>query len=128
MGLTLSRELPGQHEQQHTPTHASPISNINHSWKHQQQNHHVRQASVRSRAAIPMPDHNELDKRFAKVLVSTKCIEQDETRLYAELRFIFSLAASLIWSGLGIANVVGLATRLQTAVGDGGSLHLANLH
>lgn len=39
-------------------------------WKPQQQNHHVRQASVRSRAAQPMPDHNELDKRFAKVLVS----------------------------------------------------------
>lgn len=42
------------------------------SWKtppQQQQNHHVRQASVRSRAALPMPDHGELDKRFAKVLV-----------------------------------------------------------
>lgn len=42
------------------------------SWKtpQQLQNHHVRQASVRSRAALPMPDHSELDKRFAKVLVS----------------------------------------------------------
>lgn len=36
---------------------------------HHMQNHHVRQASVRNRAAIPMPDHSELDKRFAKVLV-----------------------------------------------------------
>lgn len=45
---------------------------LQNSWKtpQQQQNHHVRQASVRSRAAVPMPDHSELDKRFAKVLVS----------------------------------------------------------
>lgn len=35
----------------------------------QQQNHHVRTASIRSRAAIPMPDPSELDKLFAKVLV-----------------------------------------------------------
>lgn len=34
---------------------------------HHLQNHHKRQDSVRSRAA--MPDHSELDKRFAKVLV-----------------------------------------------------------
>lgn len=47
----------------------SPSSGISH-WKHQQQNHHVRQASVRSRASQPMPEHSELDKRFAKVLVS----------------------------------------------------------
>lgn len=36
----------------------------------QLKNHHVRQASVRSRAAHPMPDSGELDKRFNKVLVS----------------------------------------------------------
>lgn len=48
----------------------SPSKSL-HNWKtpQQQQNHHVRQASVRSRAATPMPDHSELDKRFAKVLV-----------------------------------------------------------
>lgn len=51
----------------------SPTSAISH-WKHQQQNHHKRQASVRSRAAQPMPEHSELDKRFAKVLVSNKNI------------------------------------------------------
>lgn len=50
----------------------SPTKNHQNSLKaiQQQQNHHVRQASVRSRAAQPMPDHSELDKRFAKVLVS----------------------------------------------------------
>lgn len=48
----------------------SPSSGLGH-WKHQQQNHHVRQASVRNRAAQPMPEHSELDMRFAKVLVST---------------------------------------------------------
>lgn len=36
----------------------------------QQQNHHVRQASVRNRAATPMPNHSELDEKFARVLVS----------------------------------------------------------
>lgn len=48
----------------------SPSKSL-HNWKtpQQLQNHHVRQASVRSRAATPMPDHSELDKRFAKVLV-----------------------------------------------------------
>lgn len=71
MGLTLSREIPpSQNDHQHASSTASPVNNISHSWKPQQQNHHVRQASVRSRAALPMPDHNELDKRFAKVLVS----------------------------------------------------------
>lgn len=49
----------------------SPSKSLHNTWKtpQQQQNHHVRQASVRSRAALPMPDHSELDKRFAKVLV-----------------------------------------------------------
>lgn len=51
------------------PSSGSGGSSFGH-WKHQQQNHHVRQASVRSRAAQPIPDHSELDKRFAKVLVS----------------------------------------------------------
>lgn len=51
-----------------TPVNPSNSSSFG-QWKHQQQNHHVRQASVRSRAAQPMPDHSELDKRFAKVLV-----------------------------------------------------------
>lgn len=52
----------------------SPSKGIQLSWKQQQQNHHVRQASVRSRAAQPMPDHSELDKRFAKVLVSFRIL------------------------------------------------------
>lgn len=69
MGLILSREPePEPAEEVVTILTPSPSSGISH-WK-QQQNHHVRQASVRSRAAIPMPEHSELDKRFAKVLVS----------------------------------------------------------
>lgn len=32
--------------------------------------YHVRQSSIRSRSQQPMPDADELDKRFAKVLVS----------------------------------------------------------
>lgn len=70
MGLMTSREVAVE-----TPVDEvisimtpSPSSGITH-WKHQQQNHHVRQASVRSRASLPMPEHIELDKRFAKVLV-----------------------------------------------------------
>lgn len=97
MGLSLSRETAAQSSA--SPTHndtgdlasvlagtaitnvtptttikrtTSPSKSLQNSWKtpQQQQNHHVRQASVRSRAALPMPDHSELDKRFAKVLVS----------------------------------------------------------
>lgn len=51
----------------------SPAKNL-HSVKtpQQQQNHYVRQASVRSRAATPMPNHSELDEKFAKVLVSSE--------------------------------------------------------
>lgn len=96
MGLTSSRETAAQSSA--SPTHnaagdlasvlagtantnvtptttikrtTSPSKSLQNSWKtpQQQQNHHVRQASVRSRAALPMPDHSELDKRFAKVLV-----------------------------------------------------------
>lgn len=97
MGLTSSRETAAQSPA--SPTHndtvndlasvlagtaitnvtptttikrtTSPSKSLHNSWKtpQQQQNHHVRQASVRSRAALPMPDHSELDKRFAKVLV-----------------------------------------------------------
>lgn len=82
MGLTLSREMHPQQDVHSSTTSPVPsISHsISHSWKHQQQNHHVRQASVRSRAAIPMPDHNELDKRFAKVLVSKKYFYQFDCR------------------------------------------------
>lgn len=93
MGLTSSRETAAQSAT--SPTHndsgdmasmlagtavtnvtptttikrTSPSKSAQNNWKQQQQNHHVRQASVRSRAALPMPDHSELDKRFAKVLV-----------------------------------------------------------
>lgn len=95
MGLTLSREAAAQSPA--SPTHndtgdmasvlsntaitnvtptttikrTSPSKSLQNNWKtpQQQQNHHVRQASVRSRAALPIPDHSELDKRFAKVLV-----------------------------------------------------------
>lgn len=56
----------------------SPSSGLGH-WKHQQQNHHVRQASVRNRAAQPMPEHSELDMRFAKVLVSTFSSQKNKT-------------------------------------------------
>lgn len=54
----------------------SASKSLQNNWKtpQQQQNHHVRQASVRNRAAQPMPDHNELDKRFAKVLVRISII------------------------------------------------------
>lgn len=106
MGLTSSREATATQ----SPTHIAdsdlvltsnnvgtanlaPVTTIKtatspskqYSWKtnQQQQNHHVRQASVRSRAAQPMPDHSELDKRFAKVLVSQSA-------------FIFVVVAALI--------------------------------
>lgn len=92
MGLTSSRE-PTPSTTLHSPslhshhndggssgggsgTNGSPLSMFvtpptkGNLYKPQQQNHHVRQASVRSRAAQPMPEHTELDKRFAKVLVS----------------------------------------------------------
>lgn len=69
MGLTLSREPPAQGDL-HEANAALLVNNFNRSSKHLQQNHHVRQASVRSRAVVPMPDNSELDKRFAKVLVS----------------------------------------------------------
>lgn len=45
----------------------SPSSVID-SWK--PSSCHVRQASIRSRNLQPMPDIGELDRRFAKVLVS----------------------------------------------------------
>lgn len=59
---------------------------LQNTWKtpQQQQNHHVRQASVRSRAAVPMPDHSELDKRFAKVLVSL------------HIQFLFSVSSMMM--------------------------------
>lgn len=60
----------------------SPSSGLGH-WKHQQQNHHVRQASVRNRAAQPMPEHSELDMRFAKVLVSIYFFKQINLKLTA---------------------------------------------
>lgn len=84
MGLTSSRE-PAQPTTPIIPHHIDDLASVLSTtttttatsptkggihWKPQQQNHHVRQASVRSRAAQPMPDHNELDTRFAKVLVS----------------------------------------------------------
>lgn len=34
--------------------------------------HHVRQASTRNRTKPPMPDRDELESRFVKVLVSEK--------------------------------------------------------
>lgn len=71
MGLMTSREPELAEEVVSGVLTPSPSSAIS-QWKPQQQNHHVRQASVRSRAAQPMPEHSELDKRFAKVLVSNK--------------------------------------------------------
>lgn len=71
---------------------------LQNSWKTpiQQQNHHVRQASVRSRAALPMPDHSELDKRFAKVLVS-----------FNALSFFHSIQ-SFFFSFIAIENAINL--------------------
>lgn len=68
MGLTTSREVQPVDEVISIMT-PSPTGVISH-WNNKQQNHHLRQGSVRSRAAQPIPDQNELDKRFAKVLVS----------------------------------------------------------
>lgn len=70
MGLTTSREVQPTEEVISIVT-PSPTSVISH-WN-KQPNHHFRQASVRSRASQPIPDQNELDKRFAKVLVSRFC-------------------------------------------------------
>lgn len=63
MGLTTSRDVQPHDEV------ISIITPISH-WNNKEPNHHIRQASVRSRASQPIPDQNELDKRFAKVLVS----------------------------------------------------------
>lgn len=41
---------------------------VQQSWK-TQENQHLRANSLRIRTARPMPDHNELNERFAKVLV-----------------------------------------------------------
>lgn len=93
MGLISSRETTAQNPT--SPTHnddtddvSSAITNVkptttikrttspsksllnNGRTPQQQQNHHVRTASIRSRATLPIPDPNELDKPFAKVLVS----------------------------------------------------------
>lgn len=57
MGLTSSK-----HEQE-----SPPVSEIVAIAPKPQ--HHVRQASIRSRSAQPMPDTAELDRRFTKVLV-----------------------------------------------------------
>lgn len=40
--------------------------------------HHVRQASIRAKQ--PMPDPNELERRFTKVLVSNKTPRDDERK------------------------------------------------
>lgn len=71
MGLTTSRDVQPVEEviSIMTPSPTSPTNVISH-WNNKQPNHHFRQASVRSRASQPIPDQNELDKRFAKVLVS----------------------------------------------------------
>ncbi|XP_037031571.1 formin-like protein [Bradysia coprophila] len=68
MGLTTSREVQPIDEviSIMTPSPTGVISHFN----NKQPNHHFRQASVRSRASQPIPDQNELDKRFAKVLAS----------------------------------------------------------
>lgn len=49
------------------PSPSSGIGSID-TWK--PSSCHVRQASIRSRNLQPMPDIGELDRRFAKVLVS----------------------------------------------------------
>lgn len=89
MGLIFSKEeevAGDQHHQHRSSPHDEIISIMTPSlsngstiigsggggggqWKHLQQNHHVRQASVRSRASQPMPNASELDMRFSKVLV-----------------------------------------------------------
>lgn len=68
MGLTTSRDVQPVEEVISIMT-PSPTDVISH-WNSKQPNQHFRQASVRSRAPQPIPDQNELDKRFAKVLVS----------------------------------------------------------
>lgn len=75
MGLTTSREVPPTDE---VISIVSPSPSVISHWNNKQPNHHFRQASIRSRAPQPIPDQNELDKRFAKVLVSTatsKCCD-----------------------------------------------------
>lgn len=80
MGIISSREpnTTDQTVQNHIDDQSSMFGSTSPSkistWKSQQQKHHVRQPSIRSvrRTPTPMPDHNELDKRFAKVLVSLK--------------------------------------------------------
>lgn len=50
---------------------ASPSKSLHSNGRTPQQiqNHHVRTASIRSRAALAMPDTNELDTQFARILV-----------------------------------------------------------
>lgn len=69
MGLTTSRDVQPVEEGVISIMTPSPTGVISH-WNNKQPNHHFRQGSVRSRASQPIPDQNELDKRFAKVLVS----------------------------------------------------------
>lgn len=81
MGLISSREpantsnsaSPNHQNDDHSSIFGSTSPSKTYVWKQQQENQHRRQASVRSRAAMPMPDHNELDERFQKILVSCCC-------------------------------------------------------
>lgn len=65
MGISASRTPDGHQSVETTTIHRDEISYM----KHHHNSHHIRQPSVR-RSCQPMPDRNELERRFTKVLVS----------------------------------------------------------
>lgn len=69
MGLTTSRDVQPVTD---VISIMTPSPSVISHWNNKQSNHHIRQPSVRSRASQPIPDPNELDKKFAKVLVSKR--------------------------------------------------------
>lgn len=60
MGLSISKEEQPPPQQGPPDKPESVISS----------KHHARQASIRVKSKQPMPDPNELERRFTKVLVS----------------------------------------------------------
>ncbi|GAB0098667.1 Formin-like protein [Sergentomyia squamirostris] len=66
MGISASRSSEGHNQVAETTTiHRDEISYM----KHHHTSHHIRQPSVR-RSCQPIPDRNELERRFTKVLAS----------------------------------------------------------
>lgn len=98
------------------------------TWKPAASSCHVRQASIRSRNLQPMPDIGELDRRFAKVLVSSfeySCLRCEyvcvclwflfgRARQYLNQRYITSRARSkCAWGRLELLHGVNSTLKIK---------------